>query len=379
MPDRSPLRVLHVIDSLRTGGAEALLTALVRALDEDRLAANALLVPSAASANADHLRAMRAHTERMWVLDVARISDPRLLRGLLGAIRAFRPAVVHSHLSTANIHSRAAARLLRVPHVTTVHTMPGPNAEDLRSHVLLDGWSAHLSARIVAPSQEVADAFGRAFRIPGKRLRVIPNAPAAPRPAAGFDPATLRAELLGDRAGPLVVCVARLQREKGIGELAEAAAALRARLPGLVVAVAGAGPEREPLERQAAELGLEGTLRLLGRRGDVGELLAAADAFCLPSWHEGLPLSLLEALDAGLPCVATAVGGVPELLGGDEAGLLVPARDAGALADALARVLTDVELAQRLARAGRALVEREHALGAVARRHAELYAEVARG
>ena len=117
-------------------------------------------------------------------------------------------------------------------------------------------------------------------------------------------------------------------------------------------------------------------MRLLGPRADVGEVLASADAFCLPSHHEGVPLSMLEGMEAGLPCVVTAVGGIPDVATDGVTALLVPPRAPDALAAALTRVLTDAPLAAALGSAGERLVRERYSLASVARRYAEVYGEL---
>ena len=114
---------------------------------------------------------------------------------------------------------------------------------------------------------------------------------------------------------------------------------LRTRLPNLRVLIAGQGPDEERLRRHIARAGAEDTVRLLGYRDDIGALLAAADVFCLPSYLEGLPVSILEAMQAGIPCVATDVGGTGHVVRDGETGLLVPPRQPRRLAEALGTVL----------------------------------------
>jgi glycosyltransferase involved in cell wall biosynthesis len=303
------------------------------------------------------------------------IGDPRLPFRIAAIARASGAEVVHSHLSVANVGSRIAARMTRRPHVTTVHTMPGPLIEDSRARARADGLTARLSNVLVAPSVELADAYSAAFHVPRRRFRVIANAPSAAPPANGFDREALREQL--DAGGAfLVLCVARLQRDKGIDDLVDAAALLRERVPGLRVAVAGDGPEGERFEQAIATSGAPVTL--LGHRGDVGRLLAAADAFVLPSRHEGLPISLLEAMAAGLPSVATSVGGIPSLVDDGDSGLLVPASDPPALAAALERLAGDSALASRLGGAARRVVERDYSPAAVAAAYADIYDELGR-
>lgn len=208
-------------------------------------------------------------------------------------------------------------------------------------------------------------------------MRVIPNAPAAQPASADFDGAALRREIGGENVEHLVLSIARLQPAKGIDDLVAATALLRQRLPGLCVAVAGSGPQEEELRARIEQAGLSGAFRLLGTRSDIGSLLAAADAFCLPSRHEGLPISLLEAMQAGLPCVATRVGGIPDLVDDGAEALLVEPANADELAGALGRVLEDRELAARLGERGRALVRRHYDIAAIASSYADIYDELA--
>jgi glycosyltransferase involved in cell wall biosynthesis len=175
---------------------------------------------------------------------------------------------------------------------------------------------------------------------------VVPRGPGPGRAAA-------RAEL-GLRPGQLVVLnVGRLMRQKGQDRLVEAMPRLVARFPELAVVVVGGGPLRDQLTRQAAGLGVAGHLHLTGHRPDARMLLDAADVFVLPSRQEGLPLAVLEAMDAGLPVVGTDVIGTTEVVVDGETGRLVPPRDVAALGDALADLLADPDLRARYGGAGR--------------------------
>jgi glycosyltransferase involved in cell wall biosynthesis len=362
--------VLHVIDALRLGGAEQLLVALVRELKASGRTANAVCAFSRDSAHPALVAELSEHADLLELVPVDRLYDPRLLRAVVATARRFGADLLQSHLPAANVNARAAALLLRRPHVMTVHTLPGSASEDSRVRQLADGWSARLSSRIVAPTRQIAAAYGERFHLPEEHFEVIFSAPAALPP----DPATvppLRRQLLAGRDGPLVACVARLKPEKALGDLLRAAATLQAAHPGLRVVVAGAGPEEAALRALVGEL--DAPVELLGARGDVGAVLAAADAFCLPSRYEGLPLSVLEAMQAGLACVVTRVGGIPDVITDERTGLLVPPSDPAALAAALARVLDDAELRSRLGTAAAAHVRETCSPTAVARRYADLY------
>ena len=172
------------------------------------------------------------------------------------------------------------------------------------------------------------------------------------------------------RTTPVLLCPARLTPIKGHGDLLEAAARLVARGIMFELWLAGEGPERAAIERRIGERGLSDRVRLLGTVPHA-ELLGMyrdrrADCVVLPSLHEGLSVALVEAMAYGVPVIATEVGGVPELLE-NGAGVLVPPSDAGALTEALARVLGSSTLRAELAHAGRRRVEAEFEVGAIAR------------
>jgi glycosyltransferase involved in cell wall biosynthesis len=182
----------------------------------------------------------------------------------------------------------------------------------------------------------------------------------------------LRAELVRGRPDYVVLTPARLHPQKGHATLLAAAA----RVPDATFVLAGDGPLRAELEEKARELGLAGRCVFLGHRSDVADLLAAADLVVLPSLFEGLPVSVLEAMAARRPVVATAIGGTDEAISHELTGLLVAPSDAAALAAAIQRVQSDPALARRLAAAGRERVEREFSSVTTAREVMKVYDDV---
>jgi glycosyltransferase involved in cell wall biosynthesis len=175
---------------------------------------------------------------------------------------------------------------------------------------------------------------------------------------------------------PLIVVVANLWPVKGHRILVDAIAKVRARRPDARFALVGDGPERRFVERRIGELGLDDAVELLGTRYDVPALLARSDVACLPSLAEGLPNAVMEAMAAGLPVVATSVGGTPELVIPGETGLLVPPGQAEPLAQALLDLLGDPDSSRRMGGRGRRLIAREYSLDALARAHGDLYGAV---
>ena len=174
---------------------------------------------------------------------------------------------------------------------------------------------------------------------------VTPPAPAGLPSPAGDVSAETRAAAGAAPRGPVVLAVGRLAAQKGFGTLIEAAARWRDISPEPVLVIVGEGPLEAELRAQAVALGL--TVEFAGLRTDVPRLLAAAAVFVLPSWWEGQPLALQEALRAGVPIVATTVGGTPALVG-EDAAVLIPPGDPERLAGAVRAVLTDPALAGRL-------------------------------
>jgi len=175
---------------------------------------------------------------------------------------------------------------------------------------------------------------------------------------------------------PVVLCAGRLRPEKGQDFLIRAGPALREAVPGVKIWLAGDGSQRRAYEALANELGVSDTIRFLGFRSDVSDLMAAADVAAVPSRSEGLGTAALEALAAGLPVVASDVGGLPDSVLPGRTGELVPVNDPGALADALAGLLHDPERRADLGRRGRRLIEEQFTESALARRTLDFYHDV---
>jgi len=308
---------------------------------------------------------------------------PRVARDLraIGRLRrllaAWRPDVAHAHglragalTAIALAFVRPTAHQPRPALVVTVHNAPaagGVTGAIYRVLGLIVARSAD-SVLCVAPDLEERMRAAGARRV-GRAL--VPAAgvsaagvSAAGVSAAGVSAAGVSAETRGplplpgnpDPARPLVLAAGRLAAQKGFGTLLEAAAGWRDLRPEPLLVIAGEGPLEAALKSQAASLGLDA--RFPGHRDDIPALLASAAVFVLPSTWEGQPLILQEALRAGVPIVATRVGGTP-VLTGEDAALLVPAGDARRLADAVRAVLTDPALAARL---GKAAADRGDAL-----------------
>lgn len=270
-------------------------------------------------------RAWEVH-DRPQPTDLVAVSQ---LRGLLGGAD-----VAHAHGLRAGGLAVLALRTLRAPRAPLVVTL---------HNALLAGGAVALAyralERLVARGAAVvlgvsADLEQR-MRELGARQVAHAVVPAPVLGRSTRDRVDTRTEL--SVTGPLVVTVGRLAEQKGLPLLLDAAALLAQRSPAPLFAIAGDGPMEDALRRRIADEGLP--VRLLGRRDDVADLLAAADVVVVPSSWEGQPLVVQEALRAGAPLVATAVGGIPDLVG--DAAVLVPYGDPTSLADAIGALLDD--------------------------------------
>ncbi|WP_327322708.1 glycosyltransferase family 4 protein [Streptomyces sp. NBC_01210] len=275
---------------------------------------------------------------------VPRRGDP----AAVGALRAACAGVdvVHAHGLHAAVRATLALSGQRVPLVVTWHTRAhddGARGQVLR---LLERRAARAAAVVLGTCSELVD---RARKRGARDARLAPVAVPAPRGGPGGAESKARAEL-GAVERPLVMAVGSLVPHRGYGTLLDAARLWRGLDPVPLVVIAGEGRQRGALQRRIEAEGLP--VRLMGRRDDIGELLAAADVAVLPSRWEARSLLAQEALRLGVPLVATAVGGIPELVG--EAAELVPYGDAAALGGAVARLLSDPGVREELAAAGRA-------------------------
>lgn len=241
-----------------------------------------------------------------------------------------------------------------------------------------DAIERHTVAHYVAESADVARLFRPLVRQPITVLRQA-------IPVDRFEGAAERAEAVGLRAalqpadGPLLVNVSRMVPGKGHLLLLESFAALLASIPTGVLALVGDGPERPAVERRAAELGIEGSVRVLGNRHDVPELLTTADVFVFASESEGFGLAVLEAMAATRPVVAYRLPAIEEFADDGKSALLVDRGDVASFANAVEKVLADPLLGDRLGRAGRAIVESRFPADAVARTFEDVYESVFAG
>jgi len=273
--------------------------------------------------------------------------------GIRRYLRDAAPQIVHTFLLTASLYGRLAAILARVPIV--IGTEVNIYERKRRHHAIAERLLMAGTDRVVVSAESVREYYVRQVHADPARVDVIYNAVDFAQATPTESRAAMRASIGVPEDAPVAGVIARLTEQKGHRFLFEAMAR-RPELANVHVVVIGDGDLRQALAAQVASLGLVSRVHFLGARRDLGDLLAAMDVFVMPSLWEGLPLSLVLAMGASLPVVATSVAGIPEVVHDGTTGLLVPACDARALGAALARVFTDAPLRDRLGRAARASV-----------------------
>ncbi len=321
--------------------------------------------------------AMAARDAGLPVATVAerRRWDTRVFTQLKQVIAACKPDI----LETRNVKSHFLVRLLglhrKFPWVAWNHGYTATSRLD-RAYTQLDRWSLHGAYRVVTVCGPFADKLA-ALGVSRDRITVLHNF-VKPFVAPAPEEVQRVRETLNLRPDEAVVlAVGRLSQEKGHADLIRAASVLDRMndVPPFRVVVVGDGPEREPLARLAATLGIDRRVTLAGFQRDTRSYYAMATVAAVPSHSEGSPNVVLEAMAAGLPIAASAVGGIPEILEEGVTGLMVPPRNPEAMAKAIFRLLSEADLRRRLGGAGRARAESNYTLEAYRRALVRFYQE----
>lgn len=259
--------------------------------------------------------------------------------------------IVHTFLLTASLYGRLAAMLARVPIIigTEVNIYEQKNPW----HIKAERWLMGKTDRVVVSAESVRDFYVEQVGADRERIDVVYNAVDWAQLKSTASREEIRAEFGVPTDVPLAGIIARLTEQKAHTHLFQAMAATPG-LESLHLLVIGDGHLRSQLEQQVINLKLQERVRFLGARRDLGNILSAIDIFAMPSLWEGLPLSMVLAMGAGLPVVATRVAGIPEVVHDGETGLLIPPADPAALGSALAKLVHQPELRARIGAAARA-------------------------
>ncbi|MEP6492861.1 MAG: glycosyltransferase [bacterium] len=363
-----PLLILHVTAPARVGGLERVVEALCVGHARAGHAVHVVAVvekPDDAAGFLDALQAHGVHPHRLVLPGRAYRQERSAIRELC---RSLRPSVMHTHGYRADVATSGVARGLGIPTVSTVHGFTGGS---LRNRIY-EALQVHAFRRfdgVVAVSAPLY-ALLRRRGVPDDRLTLIVNAWSSLSAPMSRSEARARLGLPEDH-----VCIGwlgRLTPEKGADVLIKALPSL----PDTVfVSFVGDGRERATLEALADELGVSSRIRWHGIVPNGGPLLSAFDAFVLSSRTEGTPIALFEAMAAGIPIIATRVGGVPDVVAETDA-LLVPSEDSTALADAIRQTFNDPAAAAARADSARRRLAESFAVAPWLSAYEKLYRQV---
>ena len=360
------VRILHLITELGVGGAQKVLAQLLPRLNRERFAPTVACLYGGEGEVGGAIRAMGVSTVDLEMTARWRVDAGWRLYRLL---RSERPAILHTWLFHANVMGRLIGRLAGVPIVLSgERTMGMENAWRYRVNRFTDG----LADRVVCVSEEVARFCVEEVGTPRDKVTVIPNGVDVKRYADLPDVAEARSQLGMPQEKPLVGTVARLEPAKRMDVLLQTMALV----PTASAVIVGDGRQRSALETLAEQLKLADRVWFVGHREDVRCWLAALDLFVLCSDREGMPNAVLEAMAAGLPVAATAVGGVPEVVVDGVTGVLVPPGEPATLAEAVAGLLGDKELRRRMGEAGQRRIEECFSVERTVERTEALYEEL---
>jgi glycosyltransferase involved in cell wall biosynthesis len=369
------LRVHALITSLTWGGAEMLLSEFAAGAPAAGIELSvSYLQELDGSPGAQRLRRHGVEPTFASIKSSHPLVSPSDFMLVRRHLAAARPDILHTHLGYADTLGGVAARSLGIPAVCTLHesnwAAKRGKPRDYSRERLIAFARRRCMATVIAVSEQARRAYLEMGWDRPERVLTVHNGLYAPaQPGAG---ATIRAELGLDSSDLVIVMLSVLRRKKGHAIAVEAVRALHERFPQLKLVIAGEGADRPEIEASAASLGSAAVMA--GHRDDVMAVLDAADVLVHPSMVDAFPTALLEAMAAGLPVVATAVGGIPEIVEDGATGFLIDAPPRpDRLAEVLAPLLERAELRRELGTAGRKRFEQQFTAERWAQRTRSIY------
>jgi glycosyltransferase involved in cell wall biosynthesis len=392
MTDSQPRLVLHVIDSLgNVGGAEQQLVEQLRRFSDHRFRHSvACLYDTGASQSRQALLPETVSLYHLVATTERKPSRWQTQQRLDSLVLQLQPDLLHCSLPDASLAARIVARRRKLPLIETlvnisherVRTQDNPSVTPIKLafHRLLDRATMQGVTRFQAISPAVAESWNRVVGLSTARISVIPrgiDVGAFADIDRGNARRIIRAELSLPESALILLNLGREQPQKGQRFLIEAMSRIVESVPEAILLIAGSpGLHSQILRQNVSERGLETAVRFLGRRQDVPQLFGASDLFVFPSLYEGLGVSLLEAMAAGLAVITTDRPPMSEVVDNGLNGVLVPPGDPTALAEAVLELAGDPSARQRMGEAARSVVAARFSIDSTARQVEQLYSEV---
>jgi len=342
------IKILHLVSGDLWGGAEAQAATLLSQLKRvEDMEVTAIVLNRGRLAT--ELAAMGV---RIDILEESKIGPFRLLYKVWRTLRKNKIDILHSHRYKENIIGSIAAKLSGIPVILrTVHGLNEHFAGLKRSKMVFYESleyviSLFLVDRLIAVSLDIGRLLTRRYN--SRKIEVIHNSIDLSRIKALKNPTVTRQELSIKEDAIVIGSAGRLVKVKGLDLLLQASALIKKSIPNLKVLIAGEGPEKQSLQSLAGSIGLDNDIIFAGHRDDVYDLIQAMNVFVLPSYSEGIPLAMLEAMALGIPVVATEVGGIPEVITDGINGYLIRSRKPELVAAKCLLLLNNIDLRNRL-------------------------------
>jgi glycosyltransferase involved in cell wall biosynthesis len=369
------MRVLQLISSKGHYGAESMLLSLCEALKPLSWRPVVGMIHNSLRPNLETAKRARSLGLEVVVFDCAGRLDWSAARKICNYLQDQKVNLIHTHGYKADIYGFAAARGLHIPMIATCHSLPNRQTQSTGLDYLygfLDRLVLRSFERVVAVSSELADSLQKRG-IQQERIAMIHNGV----PIMRFAKASPTfSEEINKGKRTVVGMIARLAPGKNPDLFLQAAQSVLKGFPNTVFAMIGNGPERNKLEGLVRKLKIEDSVVFAGERHDMPEVYASLDIVVLPSLSEGMPMSILEAMAAGKPIVASSVGAIPSVVLPDQTGLLIEPGDLVGLRAAMERLLSDPELRTRLGEEGQTMINRHYSADVMAHKYLHVYQRV---
>jgi len=358
---KNRIHVIQIVLSLKCGGLERLVLDLASRLNNSRFRSSICCLDEAGelASEAEALGIKVIVTKRRPGRDVF------LPFKLAKILKEENVDIVHTHNPGALIYGTIAARLAGTKVV--INTRHGRERRPVNGLI----WA--MNDTIAAISKDAKERLLKYNKINPKKINIVHNGVEIERFSSSQNKDTKKKLLNTQTDCQIIGTVSRLAEEKDQFTILEAFSKVSKNISKVRLVFVGDGPLRKELENYSGKIGISNKVIFLGFQKDIGEIVKTFNLFSLPSLTEGISLSLLEAMAAGKPCVATNVGGNPEVVVDGETGILVPPKDPQAMADAIVKILRNPELAQKMGAAGRRRVEEKFSLDRMVGEYEELY------
>ena len=360
------LKIVHLVTSLEVGGAQHNMLLGLPRLDRNRYEHHIVSIMNRMQMRPQFLKAgIGVHT-----LGLSHKTDLAVALRLRSLLKQLRPDILHTYLIHGNVLGRIVGRLIGVPVIIGSELTIGQAG---RLGRLVTKLTNPLTDAVEVNSETGGKAIVAGLGVTSEKVEVV--LPGLDLDAFGGTEgrAAIRAELGLKTSQHLVLYIGRLRRVKGVDYGIKAFAQALAKQPDMHLALAGEGEERQHLEHLTEELGISERVSFLGVRNDLANVLSAADSVLMPSLTEGFPRVAIEAMASSKPVIATRVGGTPEAIVDGQSGILVPPKDTGAMASAIARLVADPDLQARLGSSARQRTEQHYSAASYVAHLDEMY------